>query len=102
MGSWRSLNVEWIRNFKGPLHVTFYEDLKSDTRNELTKISKFLDVPVTFMECAMQDLEGKFLRKNKTDYRLLYDNELRELADKNKLDVYQAAFFEHGFMCLHC
>ena len=99
---WRTFNLLWLRDFKGPMHVIFYEDLKEDMRRELKKIAEFLRVQPMFMECALQNSQGNFLRKNKTDYRQVYDKELTKLAEQSSLEVYNAALSEHGFCCLHC
>ncbi|KAI0242306.1 WSC domain-containing protein 2 [Lamellibrachia satsuma] len=90
---WRSFNLSWLRYFNGPIHVTFYDDLKTYTRGELDRITQFLHV-VNFVECALQKSQGKFLRKKKniTDYDELFDKQLTAKSEHDIHEVYIEAF----------
>ena len=58
------MNREWLQNFKGPLLITFYQDLKENLKFELKRICDFLDVEIreANMECAMSRKDGIFRR----------------------------------------
>ena len=81
--------------------MTFYEDIKVDMRRELTKISEFLRVPSTNVDCALHNSEGNFHRKKKADYHLLYDKNLTALVEQSRREVYKE-FSKHRVSCLHC
>ena len=92
--NWRKLNLSWLQEFKGPLHVTFYEDLKTNLRGELDAITQFLGVTPTFVECALIKRQGKFLRNKtkKPDFEKMYDATFALVADVNTQDVYQEIY----------
>lgn len=92
--SWRSFNLSWLQHFKGPLHVTFYEDLKTNLRGEMDAITQFLGVTPTFVECALVNRQGKYLRnKTKTpDFEKLYDETFSLMADVTTQDVYHVIY----------
>ena len=92
--NWRSHNLSWLQEFKGPLHVTFYEDLKTNLRGELDAITQFLGVTPTFIECALIKRQGRYLRNytKKPDFEKMYDDRFSLVADVNTQDVYQVIY----------
>lgn len=91
---WRLFNLSWLRDFKGPVHVTFYEDLKTDLRGELDAFIKFLGVTPTFVECALLKPQGKYLRNKtkKPDFDELFDEVLTGMAHVKIQEVYHVAY----------
>nr|XP_022920450.1 WSCD family member AAEL009094 [Onthophagus taurus] len=65
--SWRNTNLDWLRNFTGPTHVIFYEQLVQNVENTLKTILDFLEIPITkkLFDCAIRRKEGIYRRKRR-------------------------------------
>ena len=61
------MNLDWVTNFAGPLHVVTYESLCSSTERELNRTLGFLGVavPKAVMDCALKRREGIYKRPKK-------------------------------------
>ena len=103
---WRSHTLRWLQIWDGPLHISFYEKMKSDFYEELYGVIDFLEVKVTFRDlwCAGFNRDGQFLRE-KPDWlkpSVLYNPELQAVVNtelqqvqntaKLKVDGYIATF----------
>ena len=86
------MNLSWLRDFTGPVHVIIYEDLQRDLGREVESIARFLRVTPTYVDCAVQNAQGDYRRKKKktVDYRKLFSEELMAVAKSNILDVDRA------------
>lgn len=64
---WQQLNMDWIQNFTGPLHVMFYEQLVENTEHTLKSVINFLGVyvPLKKFQCAIERKEGIYRRKKR-------------------------------------
>lgn len=62
---WKEHVVSWITQYTGPLHIVFYEKMKSNLYEELYGIAKFLGIKVTFQDlwCAGLNQEGNYKRE---------------------------------------
>jgi len=92
LNQWYRFNLSWLQKFKGPVHLIFYEDLKTDLREEI--ITQFLGVTPTFVECALPNAQGNFLRNatKKPDLSDLYDEAVICRTDECIRKVHQVAF----------
>ncbi|CAG7722163.1 unnamed protein product [Allacma fusca] len=64
--NWMSLIISWVKS-PSKLHIVHYEKLIADTKNELLKICKFLNVPCAYINsaCFEKNMDGLFHRKTK-------------------------------------
>ena len=64
---WENINMDWARNFQGPLLVIQYNDLVEKLEQELARILDFLSVSFTEtdMKCVVERKEGIYRRKKK-------------------------------------
>lgn len=85
--------TSWLETFQFPVHVLVYEELQKNTLWELYKVSKFINVPVTFKTfwCIIQKTkeQTKFLRQ-KPDW--LKADILFTDSMKKKMNFYLRAF----------
>ena len=86
---WLKTNLSWLR-FNGAVHLTFYEDIKTDLTRELTSIVDFLHLSRKFIKCALERPEGNFLRKKKKN--AYSDKELAAIVDDVGWRLYKEAF----------
>ena len=62
---WFYSTIRWL-SFPGPLHIIRYEKLKTNLREELQNIIKFLNITVNekMLDCVVENSEGSFHRKS--------------------------------------
>ncbi|KAI5635716.1 hypothetical protein NE865_11622 [Phthorimaea operculella] len=67
LSGWESLNGMWLRRFRGPVLVVFYETLVRDTQRILATVLGFLRYNYTEMDltCALANREGIYRRRKK-------------------------------------
>ncbi|KAJ2942947.1 hypothetical protein O0L34_g15137 [Tuta absoluta] len=67
LSGWESLNAMWLRRFRGPVMVVFYETLVRDTQRVLATVLGFLHYNYTEMDvtCALANREGIYRRRKK-------------------------------------
>ena len=84
--------VRWMKRFDGDMFVIFYENLKTDLLNSLTKLAAFCQSEVTLKKlwCLQQNQQGSFLRGVKPKWmsrdRIL-DNRLKTAVSRWMEDV---------------
>ncbi|KAL4221994.1 hypothetical protein ACF0H5_018040 [Mactra antiquata] len=83
---WARMTEYWTQNFTRPTYVLVYERLKTDTYQELYKISRFLDLDSTYLDlfCAKNCLKPKYHRVDKPDWMnisILYDQQLKQAVN---------------------
>lgn len=90
---WENMNMDWVKNFHGPILVVFYNDLVQNLEQELTRMMDFLKVSFTKedLECALNRKEGIYKRKKRNgDLRkLVYNSFLTSVVNKRKNKVLQ-------------
>lgn len=61
---WQALNIAWLRNFTGPLHVVRYEALQDTLDYTLRATLHFLELPVDeeALQCTVARPEGAHKR----------------------------------------
>lgn len=61
---WKALNIAWLRNFTGPLHVVQYEALRDNLDLTLRATLQFLDLPLDeeALQCTAVRSEGSHKR----------------------------------------
>ena len=87
---WLVFNRNWL-SYKRPLHVVFYDDVKTDMKTELTAMLHFLGYPTKYLHCALNNADGNFHRKKPKTTEELYDKTLREMIDPVKKEIYSIA-----------
>jgi len=62
---WINMNKKWMLEFKNPLHVVSYYDLKSNLENTMERLLNFLEWEVSPQQlmCLGEHQEGSFHRK---------------------------------------
>ncbi|XP_039297162.1 WSCD family member AAEL009094 [Nilaparvata lugens] len=67
LSSWKSMNLDWVRNFDGPTHVVLYENLVEDVETTLRKLIDFIQLPIDEkqIQCALERQEGIYRRKRR-------------------------------------
>ena len=62
---WFYSTIRWL-SFPGPLHIIRYERLKTNLREELQNIIRFLNITVSdqMLDCVVDKSEGSFHRKS--------------------------------------
>ena len=93
ISTWRSLNLDWLENFSpSNLLVVSYSQLTKDLKNQLQRITAFLNVTISpaDLNCTLQRREGVFKRK-KLNQKVTVDNFNDRLLSKYKNDVVKAA-----------
>lgn len=94
--------VAWLETFQFPVYVLIYEELEKNLLWELYKVSKFIDVPVTFetMWCIKQrSEEQKVYKREKPEWlkpELLYSAEMKDVLNNYIDDIIQGAAKKHG------
>ena len=70
---WITFHVDWLKQFKKPLLVIRYENLKSDLLKEVGRICRFLGFEFTKRqrECVLNHAEGNFHRKHQKKDRVI-------------------------------
>ena len=101
IAKWLALNSAVLQKFTGPLYVLLYENLQTELKHELRKLSKFLDIEVnaTVLDCAVSQQEGSFHRVRKPIQmkELFTDEMIRSItiASNNVSDILEARFGMH-------
>ena len=88
-----NFNVKWIKEFKGDILVLFYDQLKTDLLNSLTKMASFTKSEVTLTKfwCILQNQEGSFHRQE-PDW--MSREKLIDKSIENKIRVWKNAIRE--------
>ena len=58
---WRHFHQEWI-DFKGPVHISCFEKMKTDLKSEVRQWLQFLEMPENRLDCIDSDPVGQFYR----------------------------------------
>ncbi|XP_060073302.1 WSCD family member AAEL009094-like [Ylistrum balloti] len=87
---WFDLNNDWVKRYRNPLHIVFYEELKANPVLQIEQAIRFLNFTMTEADkmCLKKNLEGKFRRqhKNKIDTERLYSGALaKAIAEHVKI-----------------
>ncbi|KAF2363004.1 Sulfotransferase domain [Trinorchestia longiramus] len=97
--SWTNTYLDWLQ-FKGPLHVLFYEDLVENLANEMNKILEFLDFheDIPSFECMMRNKDGIYKRRKRNLSFNPYSQSMRDLIDycKKTVDSAIKAYFSNN------
>ena len=56
---WRHFHQEWI-DFKGPVHISCFEKMKTDLKSEVSNWLRFLEMPENRLDCIDSDPVGQF------------------------------------------
>lgn len=81
---WRDFYIDWLTMSKPEnMHVTYYEDLKTDPVEEMKKILHYLHLPVdnSRLQCVGLNTDGLFKRKPSKNVPLDFNPFTRELKD---------------------
>ena len=85
---WRDYNEKWLY-LNDSCHVVLYEELKRDVRFHLSSILQFLDIPLTYLDCAIVQTEGKFHRVGKPiDITSIINNINKVFIEWNRWKMY--------------
>lgn len=62
---WRTMNLDWLRDFEKPMHVVYYEELVLEPRKNIESILKFVELPIKKpnIRCMMRRKEGIYRRR---------------------------------------
>ncbi|KAA0197950.1 hypothetical protein HAZT_HAZT000570, partial [Hyalella azteca] len=97
--SWTNTNLDWLQ-FKGPLHILFYEDLLDNLPQEIRKILEFLDIEVDdqSFDCMMRHSDGIYKRRKRNLSFNPYTLDLKNLIDycKKIVDAAVKAYFTNS------
>ena len=89
---WRDYNEKWL-NLNDSVHVVLYEELKRDVRFHLSTILEFLDIPLTYLDCAIVQTEGKFHRTGKPiDISSIINDGIKEYIEWNRWKMYEEVY----------
>lgn len=85
---WRKHTISWITEYKGPLHIVFYEDMVSNFYEEMYKLFTFLGLSVTYRDiwCASVNQEGRYHRVDKPEWLKssdLFSSKMKALVKEN-------------------
>ena len=69
---WKNLHAEYLAESSKlgvPVHLVFYENLKSNLAEELLRLADFLslEIPAARLACLLQNQEGQFHRQPLTE-----------------------------------
>ena len=88
---WENMNMDWVRNFQGPLLVIHYQDLVDRLEQELKRVLDFLSVSFTEedMKCVVERKEGIYRRRKKNGNLRphVYNSFLTSAVNKRKQRV---------------
>ncbi|KAI4455122.1 hypothetical protein MML48_9g00016571 [Holotrichia oblita] len=92
--SWRQTNLDWLRNFTGPTHVIFYEQLVQNVENTVRTILDFLELPISdeLFQCALARKEGIYRRKRRALAFDPFTSEMKRRMDKEQQRVYEEIY----------
>ncbi|CAH0388331.1 unnamed protein product [Bemisia tabaci] len=64
---WTKLNLDWLDNFPGPMHIVLYEDLVANVSSTLRSLLDFIEIPISEgqMKCVLERKEGIYRRKQR-------------------------------------
>ena len=91
---WETFYTNWHKHFPDPSnkHVVFYDDLIADTRKELQRLLKFLNLKIneSQMNCVIKNKEGFYHRqKKKVDSKKIFDKKMLNNIKVIKKRVYK-------------
>lgn len=91
LSAWKSMNLDWLRNFTGPTHVIVYEQLVTDIEYTLRSLLDFIKLPVTEeqMKCALERREGIYRRKRRIFNLDPYTNSMKMMLKVEQEKVLQ-------------
>ncbi|GJQ80682.1 hypothetical protein Trydic_g9265 [Trypoxylus dichotomus] len=92
--SWRQTNLDWLRNFTGPTHVIFYEQLVKNVANTVKTILDFLELPVSdeLFNCALDRKEGIYRRKRRALAFDPFTADMKRMIEKEQRRVYEEIY----------
>jgi hypothetical protein len=88
---WQKFYLGWGLEFKGPLFLVRYEDLKENLEETLRALLIFIGQPIDeeLFECALARNEGSYKRKPKNDSFDPFTPEMRQTAQSSIDLVYK-------------
>lgn len=94
LGAWKKSNLDWLKNFSGPTHVIFYEQLVENVENTLRSVLEFLQFPVNpgQLKCAVDRQEGIYRRKKRVLNFDPFSPEMKARMKKEQEEVYEAIY----------
>lgn len=77
--AWVAMNYDWL-HFSQPLHVIFYDNLKSNVTGEVIQLLRFLNNEVSSedISCMKLNSNGKFRRRRMTQSAFQFSTEMQE------------------------
>ncbi|KAK9719381.1 hypothetical protein QE152_g22685 [Popillia japonica] len=92
--AWRQTNLDWLRNFTGPTHVIFYEQLVQNVENTVRTILDFLELPISdeLFQCALDRKEGIYRRKRRALAFDPFTSEMKRRMDREQQRVYEEIY----------
>lgn len=82
--TWQLTNLDWIRSFKGPLHIVMYNQLRDNLGPTLRSLVQFLDLPLdeAAIQCTIEHSEGLYHRRSCSDgFDPFTDSMKKQIAD---------------------
>lgn len=92
--SWRQTNLDWLRNFTGPTHVIFYEQLVRNVANTIRTIFDFLELPIEdeLFRCALDRKEGIYRRKRRILAFDPFTDKMKKRIEREQRRVYEEMY----------
>ena len=92
------MNLSWMRQFKGPIMVMFYDKLREDVEAELRRTLAFLGLNISQknLECVLSRKEGIYKRSKKNLNFEVFDAEMKKFLDEKKSNVYKVVEETHS------
>ena len=90
-GEWEAMNLSWMRQFKGPIMVMFYDKLREDVEAELRRTFAFLGLNISQknLGCVLSRKEGIYKRSKKNLNFEVFDPKMMQFLEMKKSNLYQ-------------
>lgn len=91
INQWLNLFQYWLKEFGKPNYVLVYEELKSNTYEELYNIAKFIQENVTYttLFCTVMEEKKQYQRVSKPEWLNKYDLYSQESRNIINSKIYQ-------------
>ena len=85
------MNLSWMRQFKGPIMVMFYDKLREDVEAELRRTFAFLGLNISQknLGCVLSRKEGIYKRSKKNLNFEVFDPKMIQFLEMKKSNLYQ-------------